>query len=741
MPAASVPTLAALGPRTPRLEVLAAGADRTVFLNGHLIARFACGDRGTERVIVTQLADVLPLPDRDIAAAFELHPVTLSRFRGQVQHGGVAALMPRRPGPKGPSKMTTRLAARCRQLRLEGRSVRDIAARVSRPGRAISHVTVAALFKATATEPMGQPLVLEPASIETPPMTAPEPGPALAPTARSVPEAPSTATAPAEPPTGAITEPRTSRYAGALLLCAALAQVDLWGVFRQLAATVGPARQYGWAQTVAVLVWGFALRFRSIEDLKHVLRADFGVLLGTSQAPTVLALRQRIQALVESVDPAAVSRALFQRYLALEPVWEGFYYVDGHFCPYYGEHPTPKGWHPQRRLAIPGHTDVYIHDARGRALFFFSQPLNDSLGRALPTAVAEIRQAHGPGPFTLVFDRGGFSADAFRFLNAEGLGFITYLKGRKARRRFPAARFQRGWFAFEDQRHVYRLFEKRTRVGRAGTMRTIVFLGDDDQQIPVLTNVADAKPAKVIHGLRLRWRQENSFKFLTEHYAIDQIIQYGADPETQDRQVLNPKRKALKDEIRRVTQEIQTLEAQLGRALEANEERRRPTARGLKIAHGRLRRTIAQRQQALARLEHRLRRTPSHIDAAAVGKTRSLLREDRRLVVNTIKLAAQNAERLSALRFNQYYRSSKDVWSVFRALLHLPGTVRPTDADHLEVCLQRPDAPKIARALECLLGDLNQDQARLLGDGPILHFTLSGVNMNGPVVEPPLSEF
>ena len=139
--------------------------------------------------------------------------------------------------------------------------------------------------------------------------------------------------------------------------------------------------------------------------------------------------------------------------------------------------------------------------------------------------------------------------------------------------------------------------------------------------------------------------------------------------------------------------------------------------------------------------EHRLRRTPGQIDAAAVGKTRSLLREDRRLVVNALKLAAHNAERLSALRFNQYYRSSKDVFSVFRALLHLPGDVRLTDGNRLEVCLQRPDSPKIAHALEALLGDLNQDQPRLLGDGPILHLTLSGVNMDGPVVEPPLSEF
>ena len=738
--AATAPPPPPLVPLTPRLDVLAAGDHRTVFLNGHLIARFACGDRGTERMVVTQLADVLPLADRDIARAFDLHPVTLSRLRGQLQHGGAAALMPRRTGPKGPSKMTARLAAQCRQLRREGQSVRAIAARVSRPGRTISHVTVAALFKgaAPAAEPTLQPLALESASVEPRPGSAPAPETAPEPASPGLAPAATTGEAPAAPPTAALTEPRISRYAGGLLLCAALARVDLWGVFRRLAATVGPARQYGWAQTVAAIVWGFALRFRSIEDLKHVLRADLGVLLGTAQAPTVVALRHKIQALVESVDPAAVSRALFQRYLALEPVWEGFYYVDGHFCPYYGEHPTPKGWNAKRRLATPGHTDVYLHDARGRALFFFSQPLNDSLGRALPTAVAEIRQAHGPGPFTLVFDRGGFSAEAFRFLNAEGIGFLTYLKGRKARRRFPAARFHSGWFAFEGQRHVYRLFEKQTRVGRAGTMRTILFLGDDDQQIPVLTNLARAKPAKVIHCLRLRWRQENSFKYLTEHYAIDQIIQYGADPETQERQVGNPKRTALKEEIRRVTQEIQGLEAHVGRALEANPERQRPTARGVKIAHARLRRTIAQRQQVLTRLEHRLRRTPGKIDAAAIGKTRSLLREDRRLVVNALKIAAYNAERLSALRFNQYYRSSKDVFSVFRALLHLPGVVRPTDGDHLEVCLQRPDSPKIARALEDWLGELNQDPPRLLGDGPILHFTLSGVNMNRVVVEPPL---
>jgi hypothetical protein len=704
--ATSLP-LVPFGSLTPRLEVVAVDDQRSVFLNGHLVARYPCDDRGTERVLVTQLAEVLPLPDRQIAAAFDLHPVTLSRFRQQAHQGGAAALMPRQTGPRGPHKMTPQLEARCRTLRRQGLSFRDIAARVSRSGRTLSHVSVAALFRDQPAPPRQPALPLE---------------------------TPTTTTEPQAPPTGAAPEfgaNRFTRYAGALLLYAALGLLDLWGAFQHLGAATGPSRQFGWRQTVASIVFCFALRFRSLEDAKNGRRRDLGVLIGQPHAPSVLTLRTKVKALAESVDPLAFSREMFRRYLALEPVWEGLYYVDGHFCPYYGQHPTPCGWDAKRRLAVKGHTDVYLHDARGRALFFFSQPLNDSLARAIPAMVQEIRRVHGPQPFTLVFDRGGYSGDTFRFLQEQNIGFITYLKGRSARRRYARKKFCSGWFFFEGHRHTYQLFEKKTRVRRVGSLRTILFLGDEGQQIPLLTNLAPtSRAAKVVHCLRLRWRQENSFKFLSQHYAIDQIVQYGAGPETQDRLVPNPKRKALQQQIRARHQRIQALQAQLGRALDHNDESRRPTVRGLKIAHARLRREIAQQRQVLARLENRLRHTPGRISAAQVGRTRALLREDRRLIVNALKIAADNAERMLARRFDQSYQRPQDARSVFRALLQLPGQVTATAPDHLEVRLHRPDSEKVARALQHLLADLNREQPRLLGNGPIFTFCLTDVNKN-----------
>src|SRR6516165_3481121 len=136
-----------IGPLTPRREVVPVDDQRRVFLNGHLVAPYPCHDKGTERVLVTQLAEVLALPDSQIAAAFGFHAVTLSRLRSQARQGGAAALMPRQTGPQGPSKMTPQLEARCRALRAQGLSLRAIAERVSRPGRSISHVSVAALFQ------------------------------------------------------------------------------------------------------------------------------------------------------------------------------------------------------------------------------------------------------------------------------------------------------------------------------------------------------------------------------------------------------------------------------------------------------------------------------------------------------------------------------------------------------------------------------------------------------------------
>ena len=179
-----------------------------------------------------------------------------------------------------------------------------------------------------------------------------------------------------------------------------------------------------------------------------------------------------------------------------------------------------------------------------------------------------------------------------------------------------------------------------------------------------------------------------------------------------------------------MSQQIQTLEAELGRALDGNDENCRRTTRGFKMARADLRRRIAQQRQVLSRLENRLRHTPGQISAQRVDKQRVLLHQDRRLLVNALKLVTANAEKMLALRFNRVYECSKDALSIFRGLLHLPGIVRRAGPDRIDVDLERPALDKVAIALQKLLTELNIQQSRMLATGPILVFRLTDVNIS-----------
>ena len=74
--------------------------------------------------------------------------------------------------------------------------------------------------------------------------------------------------------------------------------------------------------------------------------------------------------------------------------------------------------------------------------------------------------------------------------------------------------------------------------------------------------------------------------------------------------------------------------------------------------------------------------------------------------------------------------------------MQLPGDVQRVSQDHIKVELKRPDSNKVATALEALMHELNQEKARLLGDGPILSFALaSSVNINSVDTDPLTEEF
>jgi len=688
----------------PLVGVQTLNGARVVRVAATVVACYPATDPGMERITAVNLAEA-GLKAAHVAQAFGVTPQHLSRLRGRARQQGSAGLVARPRGPQGPSRLTPPTQRRIQRLRAQGCTLAGIAARV---GVSVGSVS-AVLRQAPAVQP---------------------PLPALAPVAADP-------TPPVLPAT-----PQPVPHAGALLLLGALDALGVFQAFRTLGASVGRAWRYDWARTVAVVALVFGLRLRSIERLKTLLPSALGPLLGCRRAPGAQTVRLKLGALAERVDPQALHRELLRALLAHTPVWEQCYYVDGHFAAYHGGHPAPQGWDPHRRLAAPGHSDAFVHDITGRALFALHLPCNGALSRVLPQIVAEIRAGIGPTtPFTLVFDRGGFSGEVFRWLTAEGIGFLTYLKGRAAHRRVPARRFARRWWAFEGRRRVYRIYEKGTRVAKAGRLRTVLFRGAQGQQVPVLTNRTDWPAPQLVHVLQCRWRQENSLKYLVENYAIDQLIQYGADVERDTRRVANPARRALRERLARRRQAREAAEAELGRALTANPESRRRTVRGLKIALAPLRRRVAALAEQIGRLERRLRRTPARVPRTALNPRaqRAILRYDRRHLVTAIKVATYDAERWLGQQFNQTYRQAKDYLTMTASLFQQPGTLHLAEGV-LHVCIAPPADRRAAVAFRALCVDLNARKLRWLNTDIRLHFEAE-VNQTAPSAGEVLTEF
>jgi transposase len=681
------------------LTVTQVGDQQVVHVGSLPIQVYGSGEVWVKRQTMVGLAEGGAFKAGTIASAFGVSRQYLSVLRTRYREEGAHALDGGHRGPKGPSKVTPRLSRQMRDLREQGFSLREIAGRVSRGKRKISYDTVRRVLAGGPEQaPLpeaGESLELEKESIESTPM-----------------------------------EPEVaSRYAGAMLLYVGLAVLGLWEAFQELQVSLGRAVRYDLNRVVAVVALGFALRLGSMERFKTALQRDLGALIGTPSVPTVRTLRRRIGELAESLDGVALNRIMFRNYIRAEPIGEGVYYLDGHFCPYTGEEPTAKGWDAKRRLARPGQTDIYVHDVTGRALFFMNCPANDHLSRKIPELLEEIRRVAGEQSILLIFDRGGFNSRLFSYLDEQGVGYITFLKGRLAKRRFPVEKFEKHWYAFEGRRWVYQIYEKGTRLRGVGRVRTLVVL-HGEAQVPVLTNRLEMPAAKVVHLRGLRWRQENSFKYLSEHYGVEQLIQYGAEEKPDSTLVSNPARQRLRALVERTSQELIEAEARLGRVLDGNEEQVHPSSRGLKIAHAKMRRGIAEMKLKLVRLKNRLRHTPARLPKNELDPKaqRATLKTDRRNLVNAIKIATYNAERLLARQFNEGYQDSRDYLTIFRSLFHQPGTILRMPDGSLRVEIQAPSDPKVSHPLQVLIKNINKKNPQLFGQGPKLEFDLAPVN-------------
>jgi len=665
-----------------------------------------------------------------VAEVFGLTPTYVSRLKTAAARGGAAALAGQ-DGPGRPRALGEDEQELARQWREQGESDLEIGRRLGVAGTTVVRRLAArpASPAAGADAGPGQELEFaEPAGdpgrdLELAPESRPEPGP-RADSGQEEQEDEEqepgrVAGLAAGPGPGG---PKIaggvfwSRYAGAMLLHAFTARAGAGQVLEAAAGAGRPAgrpRRFADVALLSVTSMCFALGAETTEQVKHLTAACAGPLAGLAVLPHLRTLRPALAGIADAADPLALQEMAARAMLAADPVTSGVYYVDNHFVPYAGARPVAKGWNNKCGKAERGRADTHVTAHDGRAVCFVTgEP--SGLTVTLPKALAELKKAAPPGAkIMLGFDRGGAYAQVFRHCRDQDVHWVSY---RRAPLAVPAMLPVITTITIAGRTREIAWAEETVQVKDYGQARQLTLSEHGKVVLQVLTSDLDACPAQILAWLKSRWREENFLKYASENYGIDKICDYIAGIETNTKIVDNPARAKANAAVREAEKALAAAERDLARLLAdpaispaaKNSELIPAAQKKITAAHTKLDAAAAARDTIPAKLPANV------IDPAAQV---ALLRTCRRGLQMVLRLLAHTAEHWLANHLNAYLRDDDEYRAITRQTIirGLAGTITYTP-QAITVELQRPGAPRVARALALLIDEINHTPPAMPGD-------------------------
>lgn len=678
---------------------------RVVVVAGFPLWHYTLGDRMAEAYVLVCLVEQGLANQSDVAEALGCSRRTLYRYQRRFEEGGLPALGRPRGFPKGGQRISPSRLSRLCELKAQGLSNCVIASRLGVTEKAIRK-TLKRLGSESSNKVESQlPLWPE----------ASDPKLSHSPREASVGDA-NCGVAPSDPNLPPFSEDEVSvthdtdpmdrrmdrlfaflgllddaaplfeskdrvPHAGLLLAIPAILCSGVLDCARRIYGSIGPAF-FGLRTSIVTLLLMALLRIKRPEGLKERVPQDLGRVLGLDRAPEVKTLRRKLARLGSFGRATDFGRALSRHRVAQRGAALGFLYVDGHVRVYHGGKTLPKAHVTRMRIALPATTDYWVNDRGGDPLFVVTAEANQGLCQMLPSVLAEVRTLVGKRRVTVVFDRGGWSPILFQKMIADGFHLMTYRKGRS--RKVARSRFRSCETRVEGRRVRYQLADQGIRLLKGALrLRQVTRLSETGHQTPIVTSRRDLSAARVAFRMFERWRQENFFKYLREEYALDALADYAVEPADPEREVPNPARRDLDDAIRAARAELHQAAAQLGGEALLNEETRRPTMRGFKIALSGMGKRVKVALERLSRLRARRAKLPARIPVKQVTQGAVIkLATERKHLTNLLKMVAYQVESDLVQTIRPWYtRADQEGRTLVQSMLASAGDIRVTDAE------------------------------------------------------------
>lgn len=686
------------------------------FAAGVPVFSHASGDAVGQRVAWAQLIALRLATQSDLAAAFGVYRTTLYRQQLRLKEAGVAGLVDEKSGPKGPRKLKPETLRRVQKALDNGTSKRAAGKKAGVDESTIRNAIERGwLREATgeSTKAQVEERGSHPGDRDAENIAAP-----LGVATTRVMDRVLAAVGKLEEAAPEFKPSSSVSNAGALVALPAMLDLGLLEVGEEV---YGSLRNgfYGLRSTLLCLGFMALLRIRNAERMQFEAPGELGTLLGLDRAPETKTIRRKLAELVARGCANRLSAGLAERWVRQSPRALGYLYVDGHVRAYHGEkHRLTKTHVARRRLCMPATTDYWVNDKDAEPLFFVTGEANERLIATMKASVLpEVRRLAGKRRVTMVFDREGWSPKWFAELYEAGFDVLSYRRGRYDP--WPRSIFQTVSGTVDGRAVSYELAEKIMRVRRGFRMREIRRLRPGGKQTAVMTTRWSTRMIELAWRMFERWRQENFFRYMREHFALDALASRDVEPLGEKKTIPNPKRAKLEKKLAKLKVELGKLEKDYGARAFENDESVRPTARGFKIANGKLGREIRALRRTCEHLKERIKALPERIAAAkAEGAQIVKLDPETKHLTDAIKMLAYRAETalVGMLDDDAYARTEDEGRALVREVLRVPADILPDEREGvLRVRLHGLANPRSNAAVRHLCEALNEREVTYPG--------------------------
>jgi len=222
-----------------------------------------------------------------------------------------------------------------------------------------------------------------------------------------------------------------------------------------------------------------------------------------------------------------------------------------------------------------------------------------------------------------------------------------------------------------------------------------------------------------------RWSQENFIKYMVREYHLDSLLSYLAEESSEVIMVANPARK----ENRRMKKELEKELGQLERFLAEKFTVSRKHAESDRMAQKiqKAQQRASETRETIKRLNTQHRKIPKKIPSSQLGdnRAREILCQEKKMLVDSLKLLAYNAEEWLLDILVKKYNDLRDFRRVLPLIMKQSGTIQRID-DRVVIQLHSLHNPRYQRAAEYLCDQINQMKVPAPGGKGTMFFEVKG---------------